>query len=329
MLPMLLAVPAIAFQGAPAQAPMLPEREVTFTGFNGTALKGSVVKGGAHPYFVVMVAGSGPTDRDWSTRMLPKPSHGGRDLARWFQGQGLGSLRFDKRFIGGWDPKMDISLEAQAGDVKAAVAFARSLPEAKGKGILLLGHSEGGLIALVAATDAEALLLVAPPELSMGRTIQAQVRRQLASAGADAEATQVNLAHLDRVFEAIRRGEPEPLAAGAVAPGVVGLGKGLMFGVNLPFVRATLDLDIWVIASRFTGRIAALWGGADVQCPKPMVLPTSFRGEVIGIPGANHLLKRETREVGTLDGLKALETYGDDTPLADLTPLAAWLKGLK
>lgn len=323
MLPFLLAIPSLQ-----APAP-LPDREVTFQGFNGIALNGSVLKGGAHPYFLVMVAGSGPTDRNWSSRMLPRPSHGGRDLARWFQGQGLGSLRFDKRFIGAWDPQMDISLEAQAGDVKAAVAYARTLPEAKGKRILLAGHSEGCLISLVAATDAEALLMVAPPSASMGRTILDQVQRQLATAGADAEATRVNLAHIERTFEAIRRGEPEPAAAGGVAPGVVGLGKGLMFGVNLPFVRATLDLDPWLIASRYTGRMAALWGEADVQCPKPAVPPTGFRGEVIAIPGANHLLKRETRELGSLDGPKAAETYGDDTPLADLAPLAAWLKGLK
>ncbi len=323
-----LLVPALL--GAAPQAPApLPEREIAFPGFNGATLKGSVLKGGGHPYFAVMVAGSGPTDRDWSTRLLPKPSHGGRDLARWLQGQGVGSLRFDKRFIGAWDPKMDISLEAQAGDVRAAVDHARALPEAKGKRILLLGHSEGCLVALVAATDAEALLLVAPLPGSMGRTILDQVRRQLAAAGADAEATKVNLAHLDRVFEAIRRGEPEPKAAEGVAPGVTGLGKGLMFGVNLPFVKATLDLDPWRLASRYTGRLAAMWAGADVQCPKPTELPEGFRGEAIEIPGANHVLKRETRDPASLSGLTAAEAYGDDTPMADLGPLAAWLKGLK
>jgi hypothetical protein len=325
MVPFLFIPPAL-------QAPLSPlpaDRELTFEGFNGALLRGSVLKGGAHPYFVVMVAGSGPTDRDWSSKLLPKASHGGRDLARWFQAEGLGSFRFDKRVIGAWDPQMDISLEAQAGDVKAAVAFARKLPEAKGKRILLLGHSEGSLIALVAATDAEALLLVAPPPMSMGRTLQAQVRRQLTAAGADAEAMRVTLGHVDRVFEALRRGEPEPAAVGGVAPGVVALGKGLMFGVNRPFVKATLDLDPWLIASRFTGRLAALWAEADVQCPKPAEPPAGFRGEAITIPGANHLLKRETRDLATLDGPRAAETYGDDTPMADLAPLAAWLRGLR
>jgi hypothetical protein len=319
--PILLAAPQ-----APTAA---PEREVTFPGFNGVTLKGSVLKGDGHPYFVVMVAGSGPTDRNWSSRLLPKPSHGGREFAGWLQTQGVGSLRFDKRFIGAWDPKMDISLEAQAGDVKAAVAFARSLPEAKGKRILLVGHSEGCLISLVAATDAEALLLLAPPPMAMGPLIRDQVQRQLTAAGADAEAAQPHLAHLDRVFEAIRRGDPEPKAAEGVAPGIVMLGHGLMAGVNLPFVKATLDLDPWPMAARYTGRLAALWAGADVQCPRPGAPPVGFRGALLDLPGANHVLKRETRDPKTLDGPRAAETYGDDTPLADLSPLAAWLKTLR
>lgn len=311
------------------EAPAPAERELTFPGFNGASLKASLLPSGKHPYFAVLVAGSGPTDRNWSSRLLPRPSHGGRDLARWLQAQGVGSLRFDKRFIGSWDPTMDISLEAQAGDVKAAVALARALPEAKGKRILLVGHSEGALLSLVAATDAEAMLLLAPPARSMARLIRDQVQRQLAAAGADADASKLHLAHLDRVFDAIRRGDPEPKAAGGVAPGIVALGHGLMTGANLPFVKATLDLDPWPMAARYPGRVAAVWGGADVQCPKPLEPPAGFKGEVIDLPGANHLLKREPRDPTTLDGPRAAEAYGDDTPQADLTPLALWLQALR
>jgi len=84
------------------------------------------------------------------------PSHGGRDVAAWLQAQGIGSLRYDKRFIGSKDPKLDISLDAQVGDIKAAMAAARALPEAKGKKLLLVGHSEGALLSLLAAGEADA-----------------------------------------------------------------------------------------------------------------------------------------------------------------------------
>ena len=40
-------------------APAVPDREVGFPGFNAFPLKVSGKAGGAHPYFAVMVAGSG------------------------------------------------------------------------------------------------------------------------------------------------------------------------------------------------------------------------------------------------------------------------------
>ena len=157
-------------------------RTTGFPGFNAFPLQGSVKAGGAHPYFAVMVAGSGPTDRDWSNPLIPGPSHGGRDIAAWLQAQGIGSLRYDKRFIGSKDAKLDISLDAQVGDIKAALRAARLLPEAKGKKLLLVGHSEGALLSLLAAGDAEAALLLAMPGTSMGKLIRAQVKGQLDAA---------------------------------------------------------------------------------------------------------------------------------------------------
>ena len=61
----------------------------------------------------------------------------------------------------------------------------------------------------------------------------------------------------------------------------------------------------------------------------PEVLPGAFPGTVIEILEANHLFKRETRPRAGLNGANAGSAYGDDTPMADLTPLATWLKTLK
>ena len=203
-----------------AQAPATAvEREIGFPGFNAFPLKGSVKAAGAHPYFAVLVAGSGPTDRDWSSPLLPMPSHGGRDFALWLQAQGIGSLCYDKRFIGSKDAKLDISLDAQVGDIRAAMKAARALPEARGKKLLLVGHSEGALLALLAAGEAEAALLLAMPGLSMGKLILAQVKGQLEAAGAPADASAQNLAYLESALEAIRKDKDLPQAATGVAPG--------------------------------------------------------------------------------------------------------------
>jgi len=310
-------------------APVAPDREVGFPGFNAFPLKGSVKAGSGHPYFAVMVAGSGPTDRDWSNPLIPVPSHGGRDVAAWLQAQGIGSLRFDKRFIGAKDPKLDVSLDAQVGDIKAALRAARALPEAKGKQLLLVGHSEGALLSLLAAGGADAALLLAMPGLSMGRLIVAQVKGQLEAAGAPAEVSAVNLAYLEAVLAALRKDLDLPEAAPSVAPGLTALARSLARPETRSFVRDLLDLDPWGAAQRLPIPTAVAWGDRDVQTWKPGVVPADYKGVVIEVPEANHLFKRETRARAELSGANASTTYGDGTPLADLAPLAAWLRGLR
>jgi pimeloyl-ACP methyl ester carboxylesterase len=323
-----LLLPLVAL---PAQAQVAPasDRVITFSGFNAFPLKGSVKAGGDHPYFAVMVAGSGPTDRDWSNPLLPVPSHGGRDLAAWLQGQGIGSLRYDKRFIGSKDPKLDISLDAQVGDIQAAMRAARALPEAKGRKLLLVGHSEGALLSLLTGGGADAVLLLAMPGTSMRKLIRAQVKGQLDAAGAPAEASAVNLAFLDAALDALRKNQEPPKAPVNVAPGIAALARGLARPESRGFVRDLLDLDPWGAAQRLPVPFAVTWGDRDIQTWKPDLMPPDFKGTVIEIPEANHLFKRETRDKAGLSGVAAATAYGDNTPLADLTPLAEWLKGLK
>lgn len=326
MNPVWLCLPAVslALPTPPAPAPAPADRTITFPGFNEFPLQGSVRAGGAHPYFAVMVAGSGPTDRDWSNPQIPMPSHGGRDLAAWFQTQGLGSLRYDKRFIGSKDPKLDISLDAQLGDIKAAMAAARTLPEAKGKKLLLVGHGEGALLSLLAAGQADAVLLLALPGRDMATTIKEQLRLQLPPEKAEA-----NLAYMDQVFQAIRTGQPTPEPGADVYPALGHLAKGLMAPESLGFVRDTLDLDPWTLAARLPGPSAIVWGDRDLQTWRPPTIPPTYHGTVIDVPEANYLLKRETRPKADLNAATAMIAYGDSTHLADLAPLVAWLKALK
>lgn len=49
---------------------------------------------------VVLVAGSGPTDRDWNSPMLPGTNGSGRLLAESLAEHGFASLRYDKRASG-------------------------------------------------------------------------------------------------------------------------------------------------------------------------------------------------------------------------------------
>jgi len=324
-------IPALIQNAQPPAAPPVLDREIGFPGFNGFGLKGSVLAAEGQKYFAVMVAGAGPADRDWFSTALKDPatnapiqSHAGRDFARWLRAQGIGSLRYDKRFIGSRDPGLDISLDAQLGDLRAAITAARTLPEARGKKLLLVGHDEGALLALMATDGADALLLLSMPPESLAKTIRGQLQAQIppAIAGPD-------LVYLEAVFEAIRKRQPTPAPGEGVHPLMTNLGKSLMAPETLDFVRSALDLDPWVLSSHLALPAAAAWGDRDIQTPRPSKIPAAFRGVVLDLPGANHLLKQETHPRGGLLPAQAVRNYGDTAPLAELDPIARWLKDLK
>jgi hypothetical protein len=316
---MLPAIPPALIQPAPLQS---PARDLTFPGFNRLPLGGTVLAAQGLPWFAVLAADSGPLDRDWANPLLPG-SHPGRTLAQWLAAQGVGSLRYDKRIHGRRDPGLDSSLDAQAGDLRAALAAARGLPEARGRRLLLVGLGEGALLSLVVSRDADALLLLGMPPQSMARSLADLLRPQFAAAAAGADQL-----YLEAVFQAIRDRQPPPQPRAEVEPALVRLGHGLMAPETLDFVRATLDLDPWVLAARAAGPVALVWGDRDVQSWKPAAIPATFLGTVLELPEANHLLKREPRPKSELNGASALAGYGDEVPLADLGPVAAWLNGL-
>src|SRR6476620_197352 len=56
---------------------------------------------------VVFFAGSGPTDRDWTSPLLPGTNGSGARLALALQARGVGSIRFDKVGSGVNMPRSD------------------------------------------------------------------------------------------------------------------------------------------------------------------------------------------------------------------------------
>ncbi len=66
---------------------------------DGITMEGTAVRpDGDGPFpAVVLVAGSGPTDRDWRSPLLPGTNGSGRLFAEAFADAGIASLRYDKR----------------------------------------------------------------------------------------------------------------------------------------------------------------------------------------------------------------------------------------
>ena len=106
------------------------------------------------PHAVIIIPGSGPTDRNGNSPPMGLSTDAYRLLAEGLAKQGIASLRIDKRGFynsaGAIADPNDVTIEAYAQDARNWVNHASGLAPC----VWLAGHSEGGLVALVAARDA-------------------------------------------------------------------------------------------------------------------------------------------------------------------------------
>lgn len=142
------------------QTPVAPfpymTEEVSFeNAAEGATLTGTItypvgygdIKAGSVPV-VVMVTGSGTQNRDEEI-YDHKPF---AVIADWLARNGIASLRYDDRGAGGSSkPVEGATSQNNAGDAKAAIEFVRGLGKFGKVGVL--GHSEGGTIALMLAGE--------------------------------------------------------------------------------------------------------------------------------------------------------------------------------
>ena len=178
---------AIAMAGAAllAAATTPTGVEVTIPGPQG-ALAGTLVDPDKDAPAILIIPGSGPTDRDGNNPLGVK---GGvyRQLAEALAAKGVATLRVDKRGLFGSKDAItdanDVTIAAYAADAHAWVDMLRA--KTGRKCVWLLGHSEGSLVALKAAQDSNGIcgvILVSGAGQPYGEVIRAQLRANPANA---------------------------------------------------------------------------------------------------------------------------------------------------
>lgn len=103
---------------------------------------------------VVLIAGSGPNDRDETIG----PSKPFRDIAEGLSSRGIVVLRYDKRTHthGESLDAAGITVEEEVlADARAAIAFLRAQPSVDNDHVYVLGHSLGGTLAPVIAGESD------------------------------------------------------------------------------------------------------------------------------------------------------------------------------
>jgi uncharacterized protein len=156
---------------------------------------------------VILVGGSGPTDRDETVAGIPVLGQ----LAGALADAGFLVLRYDKRGIGqsGGRPEA-AGLTQYAEDLRAAVRFLANRKDIDTKRIAAVGHSEGGAVALLAAAQDRriaAVVLMATAGVSGSELILAQQQHLLDRSTFSETEKQEKIELQKRIHEAVLTGK--------------------------------------------------------------------------------------------------------------------------
>jgi pimeloyl-ACP methyl ester carboxylesterase len=167
----------------------------------------------------LIIAGSGPTDRDGNSPLLPGKNDAYKMLAEALGADGIASVRYDKRGIGESrpaGPPSEASLQFDTYVADAAAWVTQLAADERFSRVIVVGHSEGSLIGMLAArkTSAAAFVSIAGAARRASDILRDQLRQQLTGMPVLLDATETVIKSL----EAGTVVDPLPLPIPAVPP---------------------------------------------------------------------------------------------------------------
>jgi alpha-beta hydrolase superfamily lysophospholipase len=172
----------------------------------------TIPPGVERPPVALLIAGSGSTDHDGNGPQI-KPATL-KKLSEQLLARNIATLRYDKRGAGGWKADFgrpeDFRFKDYVNDAVLLVNFLRG--SGKFSKVVLVGHSEGGLVAILAAgrVPVDRLVLLATAARRQGDLLKAQLEKQLKPE---------IFAAIAKAIDAIMAGQiVDPLPPGLVIP---------------------------------------------------------------------------------------------------------------
>jgi pimeloyl-ACP methyl ester carboxylesterase len=286
---------------------------------------------------VILIPGTGGHDRDytlWGLKRFPV-------LAGHLALNGIASLRFDERGVGEstGDPTAATSQDL-ATDVLTLAAFLRTRPEVARGEIGLVGHSEGGTVASLAAardSDFAFVVMLASPGLP-GRAYNLQFEASMArTQGLDDQAVAERSAFQERVLDAILAAPDSSRAAAvlrdiyrAEAPDIPeeDLAAGLRRLLS-PWFRFNLAHDPARTLAGVDAPVLAVYAEKDVQVPparnygamRAILDESDGTNRVVVLPGVNHFF--QTADTGSPEEYSKID---EPFAVAAMDSIVAWVR---
>jgi dienelactone hydrolase len=289
---------------------------------------------------VVLVAGSGPTDRDWNSPLLSGANGSGRLLAQALATAGFVCLRYDKRASGPHVmenlPAMlgHISMQSHLDELTAAVTELAGFEFVDPQRIVGLGNSEGCLHVLHYATGTPelplaAVVLSSPPGRTVSDLLLSQLKVQLAQLP-DGDALFPLVVEAAARYSSGQPMDPDP----QLPENIRMILSSFETPANLPFARELWNEDATdclpkvrvpalVVIGEHDLQVDARTDGPQLEAAAQGLADVTFAYP----PAANHVLKHEERspaEVAASGDLRYSEADTDLDPEAVETILS-WL----
>jgi uncharacterized protein len=297
---------------------------------------------GAGPFpTIAMVAGSGPTDRNWNSPLLPGTNGSAALLAQVLTDQNFITLRYDKRASGPHVqenmPKLlgKISMESHREELAGGVRLLASRSDVDPQRLFALTSSEGCIHALNyqrSATDFPfaGLILTGAPARSIGEVARGQIAAQLAAVpGGDAMLASYDAAMADFAAE-------RPVTVDENLPEMLRMVIGAASAPhNLPFARELWVTDPIQLAASITVPLLVIIGKKDVQVDWQVdgsrweaLAKTHDNITLVYPENANHVLKHEARPREQLSQAEIINSYSAEDTVLDpqvVETITAWL----
>ena len=298
----------------------------------GVTLAGTLsVPEGRGPFpAAILITGSGPQDRD-ETVFGHQPF---AVLADHLTRAGIAVLRYDDRGVGASTGAQGGATSADfATDANAAFAFLRARPQIDRRAIGFVGHSEGGLIAPLAAMDNPEiayLVLLAGPGIRTPQLMAAQARAVGAAQGMGEAELDRSVAAQQALFAAAAQdGDAAAVAARLEAAGIPPEQRAqLVAQAADPWLRYFVRYDPAPALARIRVPLLALNGALDRQ-----VLPgenlagiraataANRDATIRELPGLNHMF--QTARTGAVGEYADIE---ETMAPAALGTISGWIR---
>jgi pimeloyl-ACP methyl ester carboxylesterase len=291
---------------------------------------------------VIMVAGSGPTDRNWNTPLIPGTNGSAALLARALAEFGSVVLRYDKRVSGPQGQENAqrllgrISLQGHLEELAGGVRLLADRKDVDASRIFVLSNSEGCIHALnyqtqTAALPFAGLILTAASARPAGALARAQIQAQLAAVpGGDQLMSAYDAAMADFIA-----GRPVNVDENLMA-GLRNLILSVTNPGNQPFARELWMTDPLSMLARVTAPVLIVIGKKDVQVdwltdgPLFESIAADHNNITLVYPeDANHVLKYEPKARAQLTPAEVMTSYSAADSRLDaeiIETITAWLR---